>query len=639
IEDSDLSHVVCTIWYVDDQVDPDIQGAVMKAITYTYTLFKYGSEITGGEWTGSSVLNRPEQLVLPILQGTDNTYLDYDFIRDLAVSRDDYLESDQPVELPPGGYNLILINEDIYTISCDVGDEVLLSFEKTDDLEEGIQVSVTDGNGAPVFSGIVEATEEVNFTADNPPYTIALSRNDFGGGGVYRLECDLKMAFEFANTKIQKGFGWGGFAITNTRETDCDKVFLVGYTEDGRPMETYIGPISLQPGEKRTVLISDLEVRSVEKNDLFGVKVHAPLDLSVISLTGYFEGNMSCYNGMERRSLLIIPDISSWLDFSRSVSWGLYNPITATSSVQMRLFSSEGVLKDEAGLFIPANSSLHYNSSISPFSGYGDGGWILVEGDGTPGLKGYVEWLENGIYKAEALYPLKPGTDFFMPVTAIETVPWGAKVTLINVADVVNEVAFMLIGGGGINEALVSFNPGEKKVLNMEELFSPVDLQTISESSLRIHSSLDAAGFYILETSADDAYFPLLNYENVSQELVLPHVSSDDYWWTAVNLANASSRPVGFSILPYDEYGEPMEEHSIKRLIMPRRKRIFDVSRLFGSVAGEISFVKFRTWMGPGIAGVFVYGNHDYSMLSGGVLKSPMPPHPGPLPQRGEGIN
>ena len=45
--------VVCTIWYVDDQVHPDFLGTLALTKRYTYRLFKSGNAIVGGESTGS----------------------------------------------------------------------------------------------------------------------------------------------------------------------------------------------------------------------------------------------------------------------------------------------------------------------------------------------------------------------------------------------------------------------------------------------------------------------------------------------------------------------------------------------------------------------------------------------------------
>ena len=620
LDNGDQLSVTCQIWYADDMVDPDIQGTKVLSNTYTYTLYRTGDEITGGEWTGASVYNHPQQLVLPVSPGTNNPYLDYDFIRSIATSRDDYLESDQPVELNPGGYNLILLNEDVYAIPCDLGDMVLLGIEKVDDFEEGIQVMITDGEDSQVFFEVVDTRQEIDFTAGSPPYTLILSRDDYGGGGVYRLEYDLKKAFEFASMKIQKGFGWGGFAITNGHDAACESIYVVGYTQDGQPMETYVGPFSLLPGEKITFFTSDFDIRVAERNELYGVKILAPFDLGVVSLFGYFERNMSCYTGMEGISRFVIPDTCTWWDFSRSVSWGVYNPMTLDSSIHLSLFSPEGELSDEVNFIIPANQAQHYNSTGSPFTEDMDGGWILIEAVDGSRLTGYVEWLVDGVSKAEVLPPLKPGNDFFVP-HVISSTFWGMKLTVINVSDSINQVTFRLVSGGTIDEVQISLNPREKRVLDIEEIFPAVDQESFNASALFVHASDEIAGFYTFETPSDDVYYPLMSDDNVMQELILPHVASNEYWWTGINLFNPSTEAVEVSLLPYDNNGDLMGDYVVDSVIEANQKDVFTVADLFGTIGQEISFLKIRVSSGPGLAGVFGYGNTDCSMLSGGVMR------------------
>ena len=64
----------CKIWYASDFVHPDYQGTEALSKTYTYTLILSGDEIVGGEWTGASVYDRPQQTVMPLGLGTYNPH-------------------------------------------------------------------------------------------------------------------------------------------------------------------------------------------------------------------------------------------------------------------------------------------------------------------------------------------------------------------------------------------------------------------------------------------------------------------------------------------------------------------------------------------------------------------------------------
>jgi hypothetical protein len=103
VDTSGSVSVTCKIWYASDFVHPDFNGTDAKTETYTYSLFLSGGDIIGGAWTGGSVINHPQVLTLPVGLGSFNPYLDYGKVKEIAASRDDPLESDQPTELYPGG--------------------------------------------------------------------------------------------------------------------------------------------------------------------------------------------------------------------------------------------------------------------------------------------------------------------------------------------------------------------------------------------------------------------------------------------------------------------------------------------------------------------------------------------------------
>ena len=617
----DSISVTCRIWYADDLVDPDYQGTKAMTKLYTYILYKgENDEITGGEWTGASIYNHPQQLVLPLSQSTNNPYLDYDFIRNIAVSRDDELESDQTVDISPGGYNLILLNEDVYRIACDEGDTILLHVEKNDDFEEGISVVVLDADERVVYSDTIHEEKDITIDALTTPYTLSFIRNDYGGGGVYHLDFDLKKAFEFANLKIQKGFGWGGFAITNAGDMACDRIYVVGYGKDGFPTETYVGPFSLASGQKRTVMISDFDVSVVDRDDFTGVKVLAPSALKVVNLFGYFEKNMSCYSAMSGRSRFVIPDFSTWWDYSYSVSWGIYNPGLEDQNVSAELFSPDGGTVDSVSLTIPANRAVHYNSSDSPFAVDENNGWALIAVDDGNALQGYTEWLKNGIVKAEAMGTLGTGRKFFVP-HVLNTSFWNQRITLINVSNTINSITITLVDGSTLEITDIILNPHEKKTMTIAVLFPYVDSEALNRSGLVIAAEQDIAGFVSLETSGDDMYYSLLDETDIFQALVIPHVASNEYWWSGFALFNPFTEPVAASLLPYDSNGNLMEGCGLDRAIEPSQKDVFTVADLFGSVASEISFLKIQVNSGPGLVGIFGYGNADCSMLSGSVMR------------------
>ncbi len=619
-ENGDQIDVQCQIWYVDDQVDPDFQGAVIKMKIYTYTLYLQDGEISGGEWTGNSEENHPDQLILPLGHRSLNPYLDYDFVKSIAETRDDELEPMEPANLSPGDYYLILLDEDNYILSCHLGDTLLLTLKKIDDFSESIHVNMTDADGVSVYSDELTDTAELSITADNPPYRLTFSRSDYGGGGVYRVLYDVKKTFEFANTKIQKGEKWGGFAIANTGQDTCDTVYVVGYRKDGTPIETFFGPFSLEPGEKKTLFVNDMEERAIDSGDLFGIKIAASKSLHVLNLFGSFERNMSCYSYSSANHRIVIPEISNWWDTSgKNVSWGIYNPFLTTSSSQLTLFSRAGIEIDTLTINVEANRWVHYNGTTSPFSGNGGNGWVLIEDQDDLLLKGYTEWSENGIYKAESLPALVPGDVFLIPHVE-SSLFWDTQIVLINVSDTDNEVVFTRKDPRGDENRSRILGPGEKQTLDIMDLYPDTPFITPKTAWISISASDEMAGYVCFNTPEDEMCYPFLTPDHIGQSFALTHVASSRYWWTALNFLNPFEEAVAYRLMPYDATGRLMSELEARRFVEPLSKTVFTLHSVFGENAADISFLKIQVESGPGLTGFFGYGNPDMSMLTGSIL-------------------
>ena len=116
----------------------------------------------------------------------------------LAGSRDDFLEKgSQTVEIGPGTYNLILLDEDVYTISTVPGDILSVRIEKEPGSLRDIDVVVVDGNGAEVQRAIVSNNSPMNIlvTSTTPPYIIRLTQDDYTDPNIYVLKADVKRSY------------------------------------------------------------------------------------------------------------------------------------------------------------------------------------------------------------------------------------------------------------------------------------------------------------------------------------------------------------------------------------------------------------------------------------------------------------
>jgi len=608
--------VSCQIWYAGDQVSPDYQGTKVLTKTYTYTLTTNSNgEITGGIWTDASVNDHPQLLLLPISQHSSNQYLDCNLIRDLAKETDDDLESNQTVILSPGDYKLLLLNQDDYRIDCDPGDTIILNFAKDIYTSASLVLQIRDAKGNIISERALTTTEqEISIPAVTaPPYTLTFIADKYTATNVYSLNVDLKKNFEFANLKLQKGFSWGGFALTNSSDSSIERISVVGYDQNNRPLATYLGPFSLSPGQKQTLLTRDFDVLPIDKERFTGVKVMASAPLAMVNLFGYYGRNMSCYGSSPSRAHFVIPDVST--------NWELYNPSLTNIDADLISYAANGSMLDATGMLVPANRALEYNSSPAPFTVKNRDGWVLVQTKDNGQLKSHTEWVTNGIAKAEALDTLGINRNFFVP-QVISKGTWNETITLINASASANRVTLTLVDQDNLATTDITLNPFEKRSAEISALFPGVSDATLDRSAMEITAAHDLAGFINLATSGDDLYLPLLDQDDVRNELVIPQVVSDSTWWTGFALYNPSpSDGVSVSVVPTDNTGMRRTDLAVEMNLPPHSKRVLMINDLFVNTGQDISFVTFTSTSGLGLAGVYAIGGLHNPMLSGTVMR------------------
>ncbi len=608
--------VTCQIWYADDQVDPDYVGTKERTKIYTYTVDIYKGEIVDGEWTGASIYDHPQKVLYPETQKAQSPYIDYDIIKNIAESKDDYIESDIPVAITPGGYNLILLNKDEYLIMSDPGDEFIINIQKIDEFSEPLSIELTDYSGETLYSGKVDEKITVPVESDNPPYSLIIDRDDYYNGGIYRLDYDISKKFEYVKSKVQTGFGWGGYAICNTGSQRAESVTITGYDKEGGPIETYAGPFSLDPGEKKVFLTSDFKIRNIEASLFKGVKIHSDQNLGIVNLSGSFETNMATFQNNLPANKFVIPDMADFFDFQKSISWGLVNPLMSAQDLKMTLYSTDGNMMDTQNLSMAPQGMVHYKKGDHPFQNDSSNGWILVEAD--KGVSGYTEWILDGIKKNASLPGLEIGTLFYVPSVSSDSI-WQTNFVLINIEDHPSKIVVKLKSSGKTHEEELYLLPNQKISMFVHELFDYVPANDLNDSYLVVESVNQMAGFFSYGTSGDDIYMPFLSLSDFNENLVLAHSAAGSEWWTGITLLNPYNTAASVSLEPVCETGDCPVPLQIS--LDPESKKVFLVSRLFGSTSGNISYLRINITEGPAIGGAFGFGDKLFKMLSGGRLE------------------
>ena len=622
-----VESVSVTVYFADDAVEPDYRGTQVHIYHYTYDLFLDGNgAITGGEWTGPSVVDHPELLSISLDVSTIFPGLDYQEVVRIARSRDDGLENGgAAVEIGPGTYNLILLDEDVYRIPSAPGDILSIQVEKQPGSVRDIDAAVVDGNGAEVHRVVVSNVSplSIRLTSTTPPYTIRLRQDDYTDPNIYTLKTDVKRSYDQVVPYVPKTSDWSGFALTNPGSAAVERVTLTTQDEEGVPIQTVLGPLRLEPGEKRVFLFDDLPVRLNELSATARLTLEAdgPVDLLNLIGGGGDRFLSTFVQGDARGSRLVIADTAPAMTPGVRMFGGVRNESFEATGVTLRLYSGAGALLKEASDSIAGRGWLSIKPGSYPFYTLPLSGWIEIVADGGHLLSGFQYTADSS--GVETLFALPVGAAKKIVPHIPEPGSWSTRVTLINPNDQENPVKLHLAlagadTGGDLDIVLA---PHEKRVLEIQDRFGKREGEPLYHSILEITGRYQLVGYftYGIPGWIDDASYPLLDDTSFKGTLSLPHYPGNDgTWWTGAVVCNPSPHPVTVRIEPYDRNGNLMEGRVISVTLDAGAYDVFEVGARFGETASGISFLKFRTEGDSGaIGGFYLYGSNGSQMLSG----------------------
>lgn len=615
-------------YYADDFVAPDYMGTQTRWAMYTYNLFLDATgAITGGEWTGASIADHPDLLSFSLGVGANFPGLDYQEILRLARSRDDFLEKpNQSVQINPGTYHLILLDEDVYTISAAPGDVLSVRIEKESGSLQDMDVAVVDGNGDEVQRAVVSNGSPMDIlltpATTTPPYTIRLTQDDYMDPNIYVLKTDLKKSFNQEVPYIPKMGEWSGFALTNPGSAAVEGVTLTTRDADGAPIQTVLGPLRLEPGEKKVFFFSDLSVRLHEWSETERLTLAADGPVDLLNLIGKPNSFLTTFvQGGARGSRLVIPDTAAPMTPGVKMFGGLRNESFEETEVTLRLYSAEGVLQNELTETIAARGWLSLRPGYYPFYSMPKSGWIEIRGNGDQILSGF-QYTSNAS-GVETMFALPVGAAKKIVPHIAEQGYWITKVTLINPHDTQNPVKLhlALAGADSTGDLDIVLAPREKRVLEIQDLFGKMEGDPLYHSILEITGRYPLVGYYTYSVpdGKDNASYPFLDDSFFKGALSLPHYPGNDgYWWTGVVVCNPSTVAATVIIEPYDHDGKLMEGSVMSVVLNAGAYDVFEVASRFGESESSISFIRFRTEGDSGaIGGFYLYGDRGNHILSG----------------------
>jgi len=629
VREGNIESVDVLIYYADDFVDPDYMGTKIRKESYTYDLFlDEDNNITHGEWTGRSMAIHPERLTMPLEVNLDVPFFDYQEVMNLAASKDDELENGaDSVALSPGTYNLVLMDEDRYRIDCLSGDSFQVFIEKEPGNFQKLGITISDGAGELLVDTEIDKYDpfQQTFTAQTPPYSIGITQSDYTDPTIYAIKLDVKKQFVQKAPYIPTNIMWSGFVVTNPKSVPIEQVTVTAYDEDGNPLQTLLGPLTLAAGEKRQFMFDDLPYRLHELVDIDSLKIMADDELAFLHIMG--RDNLSPQAVFSAKGVfkkrLILPDAISSMDFNRRMFGGFANESFVKSNINIRIFNRNGTIFDE----ITSTLNPGQTYGITPSSMSRDlpnDGWIEITGDRV--LSGFQTIRSTGTLETMYDLPIKAGMQY-IPFAPPSNGYWNARLTIVNPNQTDNHVRFASMYRTGESISEFQLAPNEKKQIPFDDAFG---FREEVQSAITLDGKLPFAGYYSFQgkQGGDDVRLPFLDANDFSSELILPHYAGKGgYYWTAVCLFNPlNEMEIDIVMEPYGEDGLLIENEVRSLHLSSGSNERFGISSIFGESANSISFIRFRVNTPGGlIGGYYLFGNIINSVqatdsLCGGVM-------------------
>ncbi len=621
--------VEVVVYYADDLVEPDYLGCKNRTERYEYELdCDSDGIITGGRWLGSSIDVHPDSFTFVLAANCTCDQFDYQAIKDLAATRDDYLESDGLEEIQPGSYNLILLNDDLYEFNLAENEILWLDLSMSDGGEEDIKYELSDVDNEIVASGILhdsDGNRQIVLTAEmNPPYRLSLAQKNYDSSNIYTLKYDRRAtACNFKLPYLPKNGMWTGFSITNPGSSSVNRASLVGYDADGLPVATLWGPEKIDPFTKKTLVVDNLSCFTVDWIQIEQLRLIADENLEVVTLSG--NGDLAL-SGIGKHippnSHLVIPDTSSSMGALEYVWGGVCSNSSVEQEINLSLYNSEGCKFSNKVLTLEPGAKMKVDSSIFSRDMPNDG-WVeawLTESESLSndnvGICGYLVW-RKGRVSADMMRALPVESSSLWLAQLTERGFWQTSVIMVNVN---GEDIRIRIESTELNEYReIPMRPYQRKEVDLLELFAGVDTKILCQSAFKFSSDASFCGYANYQGDADYVSLPLINDNLLTSVLILPHVAVGAGWWTGVSVFNPQQETISVKIIPTHIDGYNWDDEIRNLSITGGGRKCFALSNLWAlGTIEKISYITIESANNESIGGFYLYGNQ----INGGPLKS-----------------
>ncbi len=618
--------VSCYIKYADDFVDPDYQGTRTLSRTYYYRLYKNSEgNYTHGEWTEKSASYHPEWVWMPISQESDNPFINYEIVKEIAQAKDDELEETQT--LTPGHHVLTVFpgDEDTFQINMEAPGRMNLSlaldYQNATGNATFYRLSV---NNLSLYEG-AEISEELSaiVKSNSQPmqYNFMIypdASNEFPA--TVHVYLDIVYDENMYFVDIPKSYYATGLAAGYFGNEAANPYYVMVLNGLGLPVGALNSNNSLSNNEKWVEMLDfkQLPYDYLTSYEYSSIRVTSKYPLHILKLTGgeksLFGFGMTTPRYRKQTGEKVVPILTGSLE-AKSANVFLFNTDNASADCRIRYFSEQGDFLSEYEWTMEPNSVEEYSAGRYPGS-FNRNGWGIITYNASQ-IAGQVRVAE-GTRISDALPMLNSGYHFYVPYIAYGA-PWKTKLILYNITENDTEVLLKRKEGENVFNESISLFPHEKREISVELTYIEFTDEAFSTSWIKLESLFPIAGCLQYEHEDDAiASFPLLDDSSLTKTLNLCHVAANDVWSTGLVLLNPEPQTSEIIIKGVDANGNEFDRYS---RIEPESNIVAGIRAYFPDNWESIQTLKIESTNPIGGYAFFGASINDDTVVSGVVIE------------------
>ncbi len=625
-----------TIYFADDNVDPDYVGTKELHRTYTYFLELDGDIIIDSGWTGSSISNHPENARI-LYGGADssNRSLRIDTVKEIAATEDDQFKGNNSivnaVSLFNGDFTLLALSDDYFEVNLKNGDTLNLGmvpeydYDNSTDYPISLTIQTAEGVLEKELNGDGFLTFTPLFTGR---YLIKISTNDYSKQPGYKLSSRLSLNCFSLLPGLEGGQWENELAIVSEDSVPGDRIIVSVIEKNGTIK-------SSNRIEMNAVSLKALISESPYFFDEFDTEAVIRID-SDSPVDAFLSSCNSSGTLMMGSSQIYADDLSETLFYTHlagnTTMWEannyLINTGTSQETVRFEAYGSDGAILHTKEITVDPESVTAVNPAHLGFSSLGVSAMSASSLSLTKILAGYTKYAFtlNG-FLDESLSLIKaPGlnnlSDYLVFPHIASNDYWYTGIVIMNAGDLDDSVVVTAYGADGeiLGSGVMPIKSKQSLVNAVSALIPGVLSSEITSLGLESLQGRPLTAFAHYMTKDYKQLAAVLAGPPVnSTSLVLPFTGNSRALHTGIGIMNTANISDWVTLSLLDGNGLNLAETAV--FLMPNQRIATTLWGFAGIdlVTANQGYVKIESSSGASLSGLFMTGSNE--QLAGGHLR------------------